>query len=290
MATPAPTWNSPKFRLLWLGAKALYHSGVRRAAPDLFSPRLPRYFSPARWESRFRMIRQQLDTCRAIVTISRFHARLLQQMLGVPEELFRVIYFPTVPPSPAYRPGPDRFRPPPRFAWVHRLGREWGPYLLLDSWRRAALSPEQGQLRMYATRGAVSWARSAGFGDLIDSGSVAVSEDRVQGREEQVFREISAVITCPLWKVNGYGYDPFAYQYPVIFPKDSAAEEVYQDGVNGFAFTQGDTESLAGLIRRVAENPGLLEKIAGNNTYKPEYGMEACGEKLLALYREAIGS
>ncbi len=290
MAVGAPPLDLRGSRVISFGMKALYYSGVRRAFPTLLAPRLPRYFGARAWQSRFRTIRRSLDTCRAIVTISDTHARVLHEVLGVPRDRFRVIHLPAAPPSATYQPDPGRFRAPLRFVWVHRLAHEWGPSLLLDAWRLAAVPPERAQLWMYATRGADGWARRQGYGPLMDSGAVVVTDERVQGQEEKVYGRVAAYIATPLWKVNGYSPDPLAYGFPMIFPRGTALEEMHIDGVNGFAYTQGDAPSLAAVIRRLVDDPRLLEEAARHSIFTADHGTEACGDKLLALYQEIVTS
>jgi hypothetical protein len=288
MAVGAPPLDLRGRGLVSFGMKALYYSGARRAFPTLFAPRLPRYFGARAWKARFDAIRRSLDTCRAIVTISDTHARVLHEVLGLPRERFRVIHLPASPPSAGYRPDPNRFHAPLRFVWVHRLAHEWGPNLLLDAWRRAAVPPERARLWMYATKGAERWARGEGYGPLMDGGAVVVTDERVQGQEERVYGSAAAYVATPLWKVNGYSPDPLAYGFPMIFPRGTALEEMHTDGVNGFAYAQGDVESLAAVIRRLVFDPRLLEEAARRSVFTPAHGAEACGDKLLALYREIV--
>jgi glycosyltransferase involved in cell wall biosynthesis len=293
MAVGAPHLDLPGTQLIGLAKKALYYSGIRPVFPTLLAPHLPRYFNRKGWHSRFEMIRRQLQTCRAIVTISDLHGRVLREILGLPAEIFRTVRYPSQPPPPGYQPNPRRFRPPLKFVWIHRLGREWGPYLLLDAWKRAGVSREQAQLVMYSGTRAkgvtLDRVRGAGYGDLLASGSVVVTEERVQGREAQVLSDVAAVVETPLWKANGCSYESFVYGYPVIFPRGTAIAEVYQEGVTGFGYAQGDAASLAEVFRLSAMEPSRLENAAALNTFKPEYGPAACGDALVDLYRAILG-
>ncbi|HET6900054.1 MAG TPA: hypothetical protein VFK70_17005, partial [Vicinamibacteria bacterium] len=292
MAAGEPHLDLPHTRLIGLAKKGLYYSGIRPLFPNFLAPRLPRYFDRHGWRRRDEAIRRQLRTCRAVITFSDIHGRVLRELLGLPASLFRTLHYPSREPAPSYRPSPERFRPPLRFAWVHRLGREWGPQLLLEAWRRAALAPAQAQLYMYAGMrnkgGAADWVRSAGYGDLMDRGSLVVTEERVHLREDEVYGKVSAYVATPLWKLNAYSADPLGYGFPMIFPRGTALEEIHVDGLNAFAYTQGDPQSLADVLRRVAADPRLLAEASRNSVFPRDRSPEACGDALLAIYREVL--
>jgi len=52
------------------------------------------------------------------------------------------------------------------------------------------------------------------------------------------------------------------FALPILASRQvGAADDLVKEGVNGFRFEPGDTTSLAGLLRRMAENPSLCRKM-----------------------------
>jgi hypothetical protein len=58
--------------------------------------------------------------------------------------------------------------------------------------------------------------------------------------------------------------------------------EFVENGVNGFHFARGNLASLAGILRKVADEPSLASKMCAASSYERVPADMACD--LLALY------
>jgi glycosyltransferase involved in cell wall biosynthesis len=280
MSTQRPYWGGNLTRLKGLAKDLLYGLGV--TWPLIY------YESRERWKIRHEAIREQLEHCRSIVTMSAYHAGEMSRLLQLPYDRFKVIYYGVEEPGVEYLPRPERFETPLRFAWINRLGREWGIFLVLDAWRRCAIPSERAQLWVYSNPGTDRALRAEGFGPLIDRGNVIVREERVMGREDEVFPSLSAWIASPLWQENGPTPEPFSRRVPMIAPNKGSWDEIIQDGVGGFLYERGNAESLASLLRRLVDNPSLLRQAAEVMGFKREYGIDFMGERFVELYRTVL--
>ena len=55
-----------------------------------------------------------------------------------------------------------------------------------------------------------------------------------------------------------------AYKVPVIASKIGGMPEVIQDGINGFLFEPGDSNHLATIIEKIAEEPDIVQRLREN--------------------------
>jgi glycosyltransferase involved in cell wall biosynthesis len=260
--------------------EALYGLGLRSL--------LPWYSPPEAYRKRNEAIRNELEGCAAIISMSHSHAERLARLLQISLSRFEIINYATDDPGENYRPDEKRFSHPIRFGWMNRTSREWGIFFLAESWRRAALPPEKAQLWLYAIDGTERALRQDGFGRLIDCGSIVMKEERVFGRENQIFAELAGLIVASLWYENGCSPEYFARKLPLIVPDRGAHQELVQDGVSGFLYRKGDPDSLAGLLRRLVDNPALLKDVADRYGHLPEYGLDAWGRKHVQLYERIL--
>jgi hypothetical protein len=63
------------------------------------------------------------------------------------------------------------------------------------------------------------------------------------------------------------------------------AEKVH-DGVDGLHFRAGDPISLAKVMRRAIDTPGLWQTL--HDQIKPVYGMDEHAQRLDAVYRDLL--
>ena len=61
-----------------------------------------------------------------------------------------------------------------------------------------------------------------------------------------------------------------------------------RDGIDGLHFRVADPGSLAGVMRRAADEPKLWERLVAGMA-SPR-GLEECASEHLALYREILGA
>src|SRR5260221_14071446 len=78
---------------------------------------------------------------------------------------------------------------------------------------------------------------------------------------------------------------------PVVATRVSAVPEAVVDGETGLLVPPRDPSSLAGALRRLAEDPALRERLgrAGRARVRERFGLERMIEETLAVYRESKG-
>ena len=70
------------------------------------------------------------------------------------------------------------------------------------------------------------------------------------------------------------------------------ANEIIRDGVNALAHAPGNTDALAGLIARLANDPDLREKLgqAGRQTAERHFDRSRLGLQLAPIYRSILSA
>lgn len=83
--------------------------------------------------------------------------------------------------------------------------------------------------------------------------------------------------------------EALAQSVPVIGTYDSGAEDVIQDGVNGFLVKPGDIDDLANKIQELQSNRDLLAKMSTKAKKSVEdFRWEVVGNKMHELYKECL--
>ncbi|MCU0647732.1 MAG: glycosyltransferase family 4 protein [Gemmatimonadaceae bacterium] len=176
---------------------------------------------------------------------------------GVRRDRIRVI-FPGID-NAAYTPDATMRAPTPTFAYLGRLKRYKGVHLCLEAFARAAVP------------GAVFEVAGAGEyrADLERlAGTLGVS-DRVRflGRIDEsekraLLRRAWALLFAS--PKEGWGItnlEAGASGTPVIASNSPGIRESVRDGQTGFLVAHGDTEAMAGAIRRLAADRPLVERL-----------------------------
>lgn len=103
-----------------------------------------------------------------------------------------------------------------------------------------------------------------------------------------VFSNIDVLVVPSLWYENAplVIQEAFAAGTPVIITNLGGMAEMVSHDVNGLLFERGNAEDLAGQLRRLIEEPGLLERLMTGIT-KVKTTEEEVGE-LETLYRELV--
>lgn len=78
-----------------------------------------------------------------------------------------------------------------------------------------------------------------------------------------IMRGLDVIVVPSLWYENSPNtiLEAFAYRTPVVASNLGGMAELVQDGVNGLLFKLGDADDLAGCLRRLITEPGLLERL-----------------------------
>jgi glycosyltransferase involved in cell wall biosynthesis len=104
----------------------------------------------------------------------------------------------------------------------------------------------------------------------------------------EVLAEIDVLVVPSLWYENAplVIYESLAAKTPVIVTDLGGMSEAVHHGVNGLLFKRGDANDLARQLRRIIEEPDLLENLGSNITPVKTVGEEV--EELLAIYPEQM--
>lgn len=167
------------------------------------------------------------------------------------------------------------------FVYVGRLSHEKGVLLLADAARRAGLP-----------------VVFVGDGELADeirrrnpdaSLTGWVEADEVRRR----MREARAVVMPPTWRETQGMVVPEAFScgVPVVASSGTAPGAAVRDGVTGIVFANGDVESLAGALRRLAADDALVARLgraAYDGYWAKPADMDGHLDQLEAVYRRLL--
>ena len=147
-----------------------------------------------------------------------------------------------------------------RVTFLGSLAWQKGVHLLAEAWR--ALPPGTGRLRIWGDP-AVFPEYSARVRRLLD-GTGAEMMGRVPNeRVGEVLADSDVVVVPSLWYENSpvVVQEARAAGVPVVAAGRGALLEKVHDDVDGLLFTPGDAGALRQALLRLADEPGLLERL-----------------------------
>ena len=79
----------------------------------------------------------------------------------------------------------------------------------------------------------------------------------------QALRESDVLVVPSRWYENSPNVilEAFAAGLPVVVADHGGMAEMVREGIDGLRFNPGDVSSLAGALRRLCDDPGLLERL-----------------------------
>lgn len=106
----------------------------------------------------------------------------------------------------------------------------------------------------------------------------------------RLVRDVDWVIVPSIWWENAplVIQEAFQQRRPVLCSDIGGMAEMVRDGIDGLHFRAADPGSLAGVMRRAADDPKLWERLVVG-VAQPR-GLEDCAGEHLALYRELAGA
>jgi glycosyltransferase involved in cell wall biosynthesis len=265
-------------------------------AMKMFGPQWEPLFGPAfgrqqEIASHLRALRFYLARAARILPMNTFWARELSKHLRIPFDKFTVC-----PPGVEMTrkiPKGDRFKPPLHFGHPHRVSRESGTFVVLDAWRKSAVTPDHGILHIYGQDGSQDLLRTTGYEDLIRSGSVKVHEGRIADKLDEVFQPLAAVVSAYSWKIGSCGNtDAIARGVPNIaghwdYPEYEKDTPV-RDGLNALTYRRWDVDSLADVFRNCARDPAQLERLYDTCELPSGFTRKDFIERYHRVYKEIL--
>jgi GT2 family glycosyltransferase/glycosyltransferase involved in cell wall biosynthesis len=105
-------------------------------------------------------------------------------------------------------------------------------------------------------------------------------------RMPDALQEIDVLIVPSIWVENAPFVirEAFASGAPVVAANLGGMAEMVRDGVDGLLFEAGDASSLAGTLKRLLDEPGLLGRLASG--IRAPMSIDADARQLRELYRE----
>jgi len=159
------------------------------------------------------------------------------------------------------------FVPPPlpRFGFLGRLSPEKGVDVLLEAVRRtkeAKFEIEFVSATFAAPRRSAEEERVV---DMLKAAAAADPRLRLRGSVPEtdlgdILATWDALVVPSLWLESGPQviYEALSIKTPVIGSRRGGIAELIRHGENGFLFTPGDAQELAGLLERFAADPSPL--------------------------------
>ncbi|MGB7624918.1 MAG: glycosyltransferase family 4 protein [Terriglobia bacterium] len=150
-----------------------------------------------------------------------------------------------------------------RFGFIGTIIPSKGVHLLVEAFKR--LPAEEAELKIFGAAAAYE-----GFPDYFEKlrrqAAGAPIEFKGSFPNEdvgKVLSEIDVLVVPSIWYENAplTIREALLAHVPVITANRGGMAESVQDGVNGLHFELGDAESLARALRRLIEDPALLEKL-----------------------------
>ena len=191
------------------------------------------------------------------------------------------------------RSGPkDEWRKPSaglRIGFIGTLGPHKGCDLLIRAFRSlpedtSATLTIHGDLSRYESYSKELLALAAGDPGIKFSGTFQPEEIG------SVLAEMDVLVVPSRWYENTplVIYESFASRTPVVATGLGGLSEVVKSGENGLLFGLDDAEDLARCLRRLAEEPGLLEELRSG--IGPVKTVSENVDELEKLYRILMGS
>jgi len=219
----------------------------------------------------------QMDDIDIFISPSKYLARAYIKA-GFPDEKFHVIeYGLDIKRFSGTRKVPGNGKV--RFTFIGYLGEHKGVHVLINALRR--IDKRRMTLNI------------AGDGALMDTYRQQVRslglEDTVKfwGKVadiERIYAQTDVLILPSIWPENQplTIIEAMSSGIPVIASDIGGIPELVDDGIDGYLFSPGDDEALAGKMSDIIARPDILKKL-GNNAYKKVRGYQLKEQALKVL-------
>jgi glycosyltransferase involved in cell wall biosynthesis len=124
----------------------------------------------------------------------------------------------------------------------------------------------------------------------VERGNVTFVGSYARKELPRLMARVDWVVVPSRWWETGplVVWEAFQHGRPVICSDIGGQSEKVADGVNGLHFRRGDSESLARVMRRAVETPGLWEELRGGIPVRAGHSIEEHAANLVDVYQRAI--
>ncbi len=205
-----------------------------------------------------------------------FHALLHVDVLISPSQFLRTVFIEAgVPPEKIIFSRQGRDRPPALsdsrsdrefgdicVGYLGQIARHKGVHVLCEAVRMI----EDPRLRVEIYGDLTLFPKYVNELEKIRKGDERL---RFMGSFERrklsnVLRGLDVLVVPSIWYENSPNVilEAFAHQTPVVASNLGGMAELVRDGVDGFLFQPGNSTSLAGVLRRLIEDPNLISQLS----------------------------
>jgi glycosyltransferase involved in cell wall biosynthesis len=268
--------------------------------PALTRP-LPSYLKqelliPQRLQERLEIFAERRETLmdtlnrtQGLMSITRFLADMYIKH-GVSPELFRVLSYHepdlnSISGDKDARPIEGKAGSAIRFAYLGSVYEHKGVEVLVAAFRKLQVR-DRARLTLYGPVYPESLATR--LKQLAGDAPVYFAGPYEHERLPQIMAETDVVIVPSLWHENAPRTIVEAHMYgnPVIGSDVGGIAELIQDGTNGLLFERDDPSSLATQMKKIIDNPSLIQQFRANI---PELAVGAVeNERVFAVYQAAL--
>lgn len=272
--------------------------GVRKVVFTDHSSGMPRPKSPAMtwaFESCSRFNASGIDR---IIAVSKFVARRLNTVAGVPESKVSVVYnginidrFAPAAVRPDGIPGVSLPEGRPVYTVVANLIREKGIDVFLHAAKRLTERGRPGIFLIVGTGDQVQTLQKlTGELDLNDR----VFFLGVRSDVERIHQFTDIFIGPSLWQ-EAFGLaniEAMSCALPVISTRVGAIPEVVQDGATGILVEPGDIEALAAAMQSLSDDPALARRMgdAGRKRVESLFTIDRQVEQSVNVFLDVLNS
>ena len=241
---------------------------------------------------RLAATRRFYTKCDRILPMSKSWGKKLSTISGVDLGKFRVCSPGAFTAEEKLSKG-DRFQRPIQIGHLHRTSQEGGTFFVLESWKTARIRVSDAQLVIYAQPGGEELIRRAGYGELIDNGSVLVKEGRIADKMAEALMPLAAIVTGYQWDIGMCGNATVtSYGIPTIASDwrfDGYERESFlRENSNCIFYKKWDVSSLMGKFQQLAANPTILEDIFDSFEMPAGFTHKDFIKRILSVYDDCL--
>lgn len=209
---------------------------------------------------------------------------------GLPPERLRTVY--NGIDTAALRPRPKERRDHVRIGWFGRLERWKGAGTFIDAARMLAAERRDVRFVMVGTGSEERRLRAAVETEPALANALSLLGYREDFLDLLAGCDILANTSIEPEPLSRSALEALAFGIPVVASNCGGNSEIVVDGANGFLFESGNAERLAAVLRRLAGDGALRERLGAEGRRRAEtlFSAERCIAEIEAVYADVIGS